>query len=41
MVEFFEMRQPKAWLSRGDDEAFWECSTVKVIVAEPRTESGV
>jgi hypothetical protein len=39
-VQFFEKRRRKAWLSRGDDEVCWECWTVKVTVAEPRTESG-
>jgi autophagy-related protein 101 len=38
-VQFFEKRRRKAWLSRGDDEVCWECWTVKVTVAEPRTES--
>jgi hypothetical protein len=39
-VQFFEKRRRKAWLSRGDEEVCWECWTVKVTVAEPRTESG-
>jgi autophagy-related protein 101 len=39
-VQFFEKRRRKAWLSRGDDEVCWECWTVKVTVADPRTESG-
>lgn len=40
-VQFFEKKRRKAtWLSRGDDEVCWECWTVKVTVAEPRTESG-
>ena len=39
-VRFFEKRRRKAWLSRGDDEVCWECWTVKVTVADPRTESG-
>lgn len=39
-VQFFEKRRRKAWLSRGDDEVCWECWTVKVTVAEPRTEGG-
>ncbi|KAJ6779919.1 hypothetical protein PWT90_10679 [Aphanocladium album] len=38
-VQFFEKKRRKAWLSRGDDEVCWECWTVKVTVAEPRTES--
>lgn len=40
-VQFFEKRRRKAWLSRGDEEVCWECWTVKVTVAEPRTESGM
>jgi len=40
-VQFFEKRRRKsAWLSRGDEEVCWERWTVKVVVAEPRTESG-
>ncbi|KAL6869511.1 hypothetical protein ACO1O0_000837 [Amphichorda felina] len=39
VVQFYEKRRRKAWLSRGDDEVCWECWTVKVTVAEPRTES--
>ncbi|KEY74141.1 hypothetical protein S7711_00301 [Stachybotrys chartarum IBT 7711] len=38
-VHFFEKRRRKAWLARGDEEVCWECWTVKVTVAEPRTES--
>lgn len=38
-VQFFEKRRRKAWLSRGDEQVCWECWTVKVTVAEPRTES--
>jgi autophagy-related protein 101 len=38
-VQFFEKRRRKAWLARGDEEVCWECWTVKVTVAEPRTES--
>ncbi|RGP66481.1 duf1649 domain protein [Fusarium sporotrichioides] len=40
VVQFFEKRRRKAWLSRGDEEVCWECWTIKVTVAEPRTESG-
>lgn len=40
-VQFFEKRRRKAWLSRGDEEVCWESWTVKVTVAEPRTESGM
>ncbi|KAF5632350.1 DUF1649 domain protein [Fusarium sp. NRRL 52700] len=39
VVQFFEKRRRKAWLSRGDEEVCWECWTIKVTVAEPRTES--
>ncbi|KAF5018315.1 hypothetical protein F66182_9714 [Fusarium sp. NRRL 66182] len=39
VVQFFEKRRRKAWLSRGDEEVCWESWTVKVTVAEPRTES--
>lgn len=39
-VQFFEKRRRKAWLSRGDEEVCWECWTIKVTVAHPRTESG-
>lgn len=39
-VQFFEKRRRKAWLSRGDEEVCWECWTIKVTVAQPRTESG-
>ncbi|OAA74121.1 DUF1649 domain protein [Cordyceps fumosorosea ARSEF 2679] len=38
-VRFFEKRRRKTWLARGDEEVCWECWTVKVTVAEPRTES--
>ncbi|KAI9902579.1 hypothetical protein N3K66_001931 [Trichothecium roseum] len=38
-VQFFEKRRRRAWLSRGDDEVCWEVWTVKVTVAEPRTDS--
>ncbi|KAG5913524.1 hypothetical protein E4U42_001083, partial [Claviceps africana] len=38
-VRFFEKRRRKAWLSRGDEEVCWESWTLKVTVAEPRTES--
>jgi autophagy-related protein 101 len=40
MVQFFERKRRKAWLVRGDEEVCWESWTVKVTVAEPRTESG-
>ncbi|KAF2968500.1 hypothetical protein GQX73_g5123 [Xylaria multiplex] len=44
-VQFFEKKRRKAWYMRaayggGDEEVCWECWTVKVTVAEPRTESG-
>ncbi|EFY90777.1 DUF1649 domain protein [Metarhizium acridum CQMa 102] len=38
-IQFFEKRRRKAWLSRGDEEVCWESWTLKVTVAEPRTES--
>jgi autophagy-related protein 101 len=46
VVQFFERRRRKAsaWnmLGRGgDEEVCWESWTVKVTVAEPRTESGM
>ncbi|KAK3375392.1 autophagy-related protein [Podospora didyma] len=38
-VQFFEKKRRKAWsFMRGDDEVCWESWTVKVTVAEPRTE---
>lgn len=42
VVQFFERRRRKpAWYAiRGDEEVCWERWTVKVTVAEPRTESG-
>lgn len=44
-VQFFEKKRRKAWYMRaayggGDEEVCWESWTVKVTVAEPRTESG-
>ncbi|KAK9781841.1 putative DUF1649 domain protein [Seiridium cardinale] len=43
-VQFFEKKRRKTWYMRaayggGDEEICWECWTVKVTVAEPRTES--
>ncbi|KAI0128805.1 autophagy-related protein [Xylariales sp. AK1849] len=43
-VNFFEKKRRKTWYMRaayggGDEETCWECWTVKVTVAEPRTES--
>lgn len=39
-VQFFEKKRRKTWLAmRGEEEVCWECWTVKVTVAEPRTES--
>lgn len=42
-VQFFEKKRRKTWygMGRGDDEVCWENWTVKVTVAEPRTESGM
>ncbi len=44
-VQFFEKKRRKTWYMRaayggGDEEVCWECWTVKVTVAEPKTESG-
>jgi autophagy-related protein 101 len=44
-VQFFEKKRRKTWYARaafggGDEEVCWECWTVKVTVAEPRTEGG-
>ena len=40
-VQFFEKRRRKAWYGAGrDEEVCWESWTVRVTVAEPRTESG-
>ncbi|OAA56649.1 DUF1649 domain containing protein [Niveomyces insectorum RCEF 264] len=40
-VQFFEKRRRKAWyvVRGGDEEVCWERWTIKVTVAEPRTES--
>ncbi|KAI1412909.1 DUF1649-domain-containing protein [Hypoxylon sp. FL1857] len=42
-VQFFEKKRRKAWYKLayggGDEEICWECWTVKVTVAEPRTDS--
>ena len=42
-VHFFEKRRRKAWYNvrGGDDEVCWERWTIKVTVAEPRTEGGM
>lgn len=42
-VQFLEKKRRKQWYMRaayggGDEEVCWECWTVKVTVAEPRTE---
>ncbi|KAK4106081.1 DUF1649-domain-containing protein [Parathielavia hyrcaniae] len=38
-VQFLERRRRKTWYAmRGDDEVCWESWTVKVTVADPRTE---
>ena len=40
-VLFFEKRRRKNWFAmRGEEEVCWESWTVKVTVAEPRTEAG-
>ncbi|KAI0115910.1 hypothetical protein GGR51DRAFT_555786 [Nemania sp. FL0031] len=41
-IQFFEKKRRKAWfmgVGGGDEEVCWESWTVKVTVAEPRTES--
>ncbi|KAH6654322.1 DUF1649 domain protein [Truncatella angustata] len=43
-IQFFEKKRRKTWYMRaayggGDEEICWEAWTVKVTVAEPRTES--
>ncbi|KAL7821537.1 DUF1649 domain-containing protein [Trichoderma aethiopicum] len=38
-VQFFERKRRKAWLTRGEEEVCWETWTIKVTVAEPRTEN--
>ncbi|AEO68934.1 104783cb-c584-449a-8746-c38bad85011b [Thermothielavioides terrestris] len=39
-VQFLEKRRRKTWYAmRGDDEVCWESWTVKVAVADPRTEA--
>lgn len=44
-VQFFEKKRRKTWYMRaygsGDEEVCWESWTVKVTVAEPRTDSGM
>lgn len=40
VVQFLEKKRRKAWYMRGDEEVCWENWTVKVTVAEPKTESG-
>ena len=42
VVQFFERKRRKpAWYTiRGEEEVCWESWTVKVTVAEPKTESG-
>ena len=41
-IQFLEKRRRKTWYAmRGDDEICWESWTVKVTVADPRTEGGM
>ncbi|KAL6832648.1 DUF1649 domain-containing protein [Trichoderma camerunense] len=41
-VQFFERKRKKAWpFGRADEEVCWETWTIKVTVAEPRTENGM
>lgn len=39
-VQFFEKKRRKAWYGGRDEEVCWESWTLKVTVAEPRTDSG-
>lgn len=39
-VRFLERKRRKGWIGRGEDEVCWEVWTVKVTVAEPKTENG-
>lgn len=39
-VKFLERKRRKGWIGRGEDEVCWEVWTVKVTVAEPKTENG-
>lgn len=40
-IQFLEKRRRKTWYAmRGDDEVPWESWTIKVTVADPRTEGG-
>ncbi|SPO02830.1 uncharacterized protein DNG_05505 [Cephalotrichum gorgonifer] len=38
-VRFLERKRRKAWIVRGEEEVCWEVWTVKVTVAEPKTEN--
>jgi hypothetical protein len=41
-IQFLEKKRRKTWYAmRGDDEVCWESWTVKVTVADPRTEGGM
>lgn len=39
-VRFLERKRRKAWIVRGEEEVCWEVWTVKVTVAEPKTDNG-
>jgi hypothetical protein len=39
-VKFLEKKRRKAWIMKGEEEVCWECWTIKVTVAEPKTENG-
>jgi hypothetical protein len=40
-VQFFDQKRRKPWPSLGVEEVCWETWTIKVTVAEPRTENGM
>lgn len=39
-MKFLERKRRKGWIGRGEDEVCWEVWTVKVTVAEPKTDNG-
>ena len=39
-MRFLERKRRKAWIVRGEEEVCWEVWTVKVTVAEPKTDNG-
>ena len=38
-IQFLEKQRRKTWFARGEEDVPWESWTVKVTVAEPKTES--